>query len=438
MTAREVLAVPAMGAGFAALLALAELLRRRRGWAPETSRKLVHAGGGLLALAIPAVFTSPVPVLALGAGCSIALAAARRWGGLRAVHAVERRTSGSEYYPLAVALLFVVSEGQSWLFTPSVLVLAVADAFAALIGSRFGRRRYRVEDEEKSLEGSLAFLAIAGPAIWLPLRLLTTLPAGAAAMSALLVAALVTGFEAVSLRGSDNLFVPIGVCVILAKITAQPTAEIAYQLASFALILLLGGGIAWRTRSFNVGGALTVLLFCYGVWSLADERWAAAALAGFVAYALARRLVPARVEWERPVRVRIVFRTVSVPFLIVVLANTYRMTPRLGGVFGATIAAALAQSLWNHAVQAAPAAARRRALFAVLSLAALAAPLALLEEPKNIAWGALGAALAVQVNAAVRRRRGAAPEVWGALQMALTLLAATAAAAYTGAVFSGG
>ena len=41
-----------------------------------------------------------------------------------------------------------------------VLVLAVADAAAALVGGRYGRIRYEVEDQCKSLEGSLVFAAV--------------------------------------------------------------------------------------------------------------------------------------------------------------------------------------------------------------------------------------------------------------------------------------
>ncbi len=421
----EIWAALAIAAGFGALLGLAEFARRR-GATPETSRKIVHIGGGLVSLAIPSLFTSPVVVLLLGALCSAALWVGQRTRKLRAVHGVSRTTAGSEYYPLAVALLFVVSEGRSWLFVPSLLVLAIADAFAALIGARFGKHRYIVEEESKSVEGSLAFLALALPAILLPLRLLTDLPWAVAALSALLVAALVTGFEAVSLRGADNLFVPIGVCVILAKITAQPPAEIVYQTASLTAILLAGGWLARRTRSFEVGGALTVLLFGYGVWALAPERWAAAALIGFAGYAVARRWIPARPEWERPLRVRIVFRAVSVPLVALVAANMNRRIPYFTGAYAAALAAATAQSLWNHAVQTVPAGRSRRVAFTLFCAATAALTAVIPLGAQGAEWGRAVALLiapasAATANAVCAKYRGRPPEVWGAFQLGVTL-----------------
>lgn len=82
-------------------------------------------------------------------------------------HAHERdHVNSATWY--ATALLFL------GLFTPlhaaelGVLVLAVADPFAALIGRRFGRVRFR---SGRSLEGTLAFVVAAAVAssVWLAL-----------------------------------------------------------------------------------------------------------------------------------------------------------------------------------------------------------------------------------------------------------------------------
>jgi hypothetical protein len=127
-----------------------------------------------------------------------------------------------------------------------VLVLAVGNAFAALIGSRYGVIRYEVEDETKSLEGSLVFLVIAFLAIHLPTLQMTDLSRPVCVLAALLVAALVTGFEAIALEGADNLFIPLAVVIILGKITTKPLSEVVYH-----------DWTAWRfLRSFAAAGAI--------------------------------------------------------------------------------------------------------------------------------------------------------------------------------------
>ncbi len=437
---RDVLAALAVGGGFAVLLVIAEL-GRRSGWRGETTRKIVHLGGGLVTLILPWTVQSPWVVVVLGVGCSAVLFVGKRFHLLPSVHGVSRRTSGSEYYPLSIAFLFVLSEGRAWLFVSSLLVLAVADAFAALIGSRFGKRRYWVEDAEKSVEGSLAFLAIAWPAIWLPTLLLTDLPLATGMLAALLVAVLVTGFEAISLQGTDNLFVPIGVCVILAKITSKPFAEIVYQTLSMGLILGVGGWVVWRTRSFNVGGALTALLFCYGAWSLAYERWGAAPLAGVAVYAISRRLLPSRTAIDTPVRVKTTFYSALVPLLALMTANTFRCWDVMAGTYATAVGAAVGHSLWNHWARKAPAPALNKTVFLLLSGAAVIAAIGLptwgQTSPSDTSFVARLALVGIVLLGNEVHLRGLLkrPVAWGGFQTLLVALVAAVALALEGPAF---
>ncbi|HOW97454.1 MAG TPA: hypothetical protein P5567_02500 [Kiritimatiellia bacterium] len=361
------------GALFLPLLGVAEWLRRRGSFGPEATRKLVHIGGGLLSLALPGLVRSPAVVLAMSAALSLLFLWAKRRAALASLHGVARRTSGTEYFPLAVFLVYVATYGQYWLYACSMLVLAVADAFAALIGSRYGRHRYEVEDEVKSVEGSGVFLLIAFLAILLPMLLLTSLPRVVCVLSALLVAVLVTGFEAVSMGGADNLFIPLGVAVILAKITTKPVPEIVYQNASLAALSLGLALAARRTPSFNAGGMILFALFVFGAWSLGSERWALPVLAAFVVYAGARTFIPGPGGAPARVRVRILFRVLVIPLLLLVTGNMLRRGPEFYAPFVTAMAVVLAFGLWNHVLWARrPAGARRRALLWLAALAAWA------------------------------------------------------------------
>ena len=137
----------------------------------------------------------------MAATLAAVFALAARTDLLPSLHDVERKSRGVEYYPLAVALTFFLTQGRPWLYLAALLVLAIGDASAALVGSRYGRIRYEVEQSEKSLEGSAVFLLVAFLAIHLPMLLMTDLPRPICVLAALLVAILVTGFEAISLEG---------------------------------------------------------------------------------------------------------------------------------------------------------------------------------------------------------------------------------------------
>jgi dolichol kinase len=329
---------------FLSLVAAAELWSRLGHPKPEWTRKLVHTGGGIACLFFPFLVKSPWTVLAMAVPLTVIFVLGGKLGFLRSLHGVKRKSHGAEYYPLAVFLTFVMTQGRPWLYLPAVLVLAVADAFAALIGSRYGVVRYEVEDEHKSLEGSLVFLVLAFLAIHLPVLLMTDLPRPVCVLAALLVAALVTGFEAISLRGADNLFIPIAVVVILGKITTKPLSEIAFQNLSLLAMCLVVGLAVWRLRSFNVGGAITFLLFAYGTWSLGNWLWALPVFLGYAGYLLLRsRFTPP--EHLTGVRVRTMTRALLPPFAMLILANGLHDPDTYFAPYLAALAAVVAMSL---------------------------------------------------------------------------------------------
>ena len=220
----------------------------------------------------------------------------------------------------------------------------MADAAAALVGRRYGAVRYEVEGARKSLEGSLVFLVVAFLAIHLPILLMTDLPRPVCVLAALLVALLVTGFEAISLGGADNLFVPLGVVVVLPKIAGKPLREVVFQLAS--LIVLFGSIalVARRRRSLDVGGLIAFTLFTYGAWSLGNWQWAIAPLLGFSLFVVAWFAGGARRRLA-PLGVTAIVRATLVPFLAVAIANGTHDPRTWFGPYLAACAATLAFAL---------------------------------------------------------------------------------------------
>jgi phytol kinase len=190
----DLIGAAVLSAVFVGFLAAAELWRRFGHPQPEWTRKLVHVGGGLSCLLFPFLVESRWIVLGLALVLTALFAGAARLGLLKSLHGVERRSRGAEYYPLAVFLVLVLAGERTWLYVAAVLVLAVADGFAALVGSRYGVVRYGVEDGgRKSLEGSLVFFLLAFLAIHLPTLLMSDLPRPITVLAAVLVALLVTG-----------------------------------------------------------------------------------------------------------------------------------------------------------------------------------------------------------------------------------------------------
>jgi hypothetical protein len=246
-----------------------------------------------------------------------------------------------------------------------------------------------------------------------------------------LVAALATGFEAVSLQGADNLFVPFAVVVILGKITTKPLPEVVFQNLSLVAICLLVAVLVWRIPFFNVGATIGLILYAYANWSLGSWQWSLPVFCGLLCYLLAWTRVSAP-RPGRQVRVRAVARAVLPPLAILVLANSSGQYATYFAPYLAASAAVVAFALCHPALRTAAAGAGvmglRTMSAAVVGCTVITLPLCLVEPAPPLA--SVLAILAVVVVVAVANRLvelrfpATAGEQWTAARFVLTALAA--------------
>lgn len=183
----------------------------------EVTRKLVHVGMGLVALSLPCLFTHVWPVVVLsvvGTGGLLVLRLNTFRDGPGAVlGSVGRSWSGEVCFSAGIAVLFALyradPEQRLVLYVVPLLLLTVPDAAAALIGVRWGRRRYAVWGGSKSLEGSVVFLLASLPCSLIPLLVLSDLTALRATLTSALLSTLVTLLEGVGGKGTDNFLIPV-------------------------------------------------------------------------------------------------------------------------------------------------------------------------------------------------------------------------------------
>jgi phytol kinase len=209
-----------VGGSFAALIVGLRVLRDARAAPPELLRKLLHIGMGVVSLSLPWLFNTPWPVLLLAGAFGVGLLAGRSsalWrrvaGGI--ICGIKRTSVGDLCFPAAVAVVFLLSADHTPHFCIPILTLTLADAAAALVGSRHGAHRFGRPGREKSLEGSVGFFIVALPCAYVPLRVWTGGGWAEALLLALNLALLVTLVEALSWNGLDNLTVPLAAFVLL-------------------------------------------------------------------------------------------------------------------------------------------------------------------------------------------------------------------------------
>ena len=133
-------------------------------------------------------------------------------------------TPGTVYFAISITILFMVfwrADSPNDL-VPIAVAAAMAmtwgDAFASLMGKRWGRRTYSIFKHKRSIEGSLAMFLFSLIAILLTLTILpgsqlspatVMLFQGKILLYTVISALVATIAEAVAPAGTDNLSVPL-------------------------------------------------------------------------------------------------------------------------------------------------------------------------------------------------------------------------------------
>jgi phytol kinase len=200
------------------------------------------------------------------------------------VDAVERPESlGEVYFPLGIAGLYLLSEGDPLLYSIPILLLALADALAALIGIRYGQLHYTTAEGYKSVEGSLAFFVTAFFSVHLPLLLLSETGRLETLLIALILGLLMMLVEAVAWRGLDNLFIPILGFLLLHSLLSMSPGQLTGRL--ILTLLLVSFTLLWRNHANLQDSALLgAALIGYLSWTLADWRWFVIPLIVFISH----------------------------------------------------------------------------------------------------------------------------------------------------------
>ena len=256
----------------------------------EVLRKTVHVGLGMACLTFPWVFSSVLELTALFAGVLALLLAVRSVPFLRAkygggLYGVKRDSVGDLLFGLSVVLLFAYARDMPALYVLPLLILTLSDSAAALAGVRFGRHTFQVPAGWKSWEGSLAFCAVTVLLSLLVLGLLTDAGPARIICIALLLGLVGCLVEAVSWHGWDNLFVPLGMHLLLGGLLAKSPQ-------SLALTLLFLIGIIVCVRKLSRFGELTVhaligaAIAAFFFWETGGPLWLAGPFIVFVCHVL--------------------------------------------------------------------------------------------------------------------------------------------------------
>lgn len=259
----------------------------------EVQRKIIHTGLGLYSLTFPLIFLQSWEVTTLCGAAIVILSLIRSVPALKerlgsGLHSVDRLSLGEIFFAFSIGLLFYLSEGNAVLYILPMLILTLSDAAAALVGTGYAKSFFTVEEGKKSWEGTAFFFLTAWLLSMITLLLLSDIPREAVISAALIVALFGALIEAVSWKGLDNLFVPIGLFLLLQKLAFLPPIELAGISASFLAVLALSAWLAKKLQ-FDVHAVNTIITASFFFWIVGEWVNLPAPLAVFATYLYLQR-----------------------------------------------------------------------------------------------------------------------------------------------------
>lgn len=190
----------------AAIVLFAFFAYWRLKWKGESVRKFIHILTSCWVFILIYAMESPFCMM-LGPVLFIFINGFFVYGGYGVLLGMgnRKRDFGLVYYPISLLILVILywqSVISSGAVVTGVLVMGWGDGLAALVGSKWGKHRYKVYHRwEKSAEGSLAMVIVS--------FMIAIIFGGLSPLSAFFLALVATALESLTPLGFDNITVPL-------------------------------------------------------------------------------------------------------------------------------------------------------------------------------------------------------------------------------------
>ena len=198
------------------VIAGAVLCRRLRPNQRELSRKIVHIGTGAV---VPLAWFFEIPfvvALPVAAVITVVTTINHQWRFIPAVEDVDRNSYGTIAYGIAITtLLLLFWPTRADAVSAGVLVMALGDGLAGLIGRNVASPKWVLFGQTKSSVGTMTMAVVSGLVL---IGLARWSGADLSLPAALGMVAMATGLEQLSWRGLDNLSVPLSVGVLWSRL----------------------------------------------------------------------------------------------------------------------------------------------------------------------------------------------------------------------------
>lgn len=179
----------------------------------EVSRKFAHIALSNIWFFVMLFFDSLVLVCILPALFVIFNIISYKFTLFKTIEREKQDGFGTVYYAISLLLIciFTFTIKKPIIGLPAVLIMGYGDGFAAIIGQKIKSKEYKFGNSKKSLAGSITMLVIS---LFISLLILKIMNVNYFVIKAVGISVIATILEAISIKGLDNITVPIVVTIL--------------------------------------------------------------------------------------------------------------------------------------------------------------------------------------------------------------------------------
>jgi len=249
-------------------LLITEYLRRALEFSASLTRKFIHIITGLIVCFVAILSESNVPIQIFAFVYIFIDIWSIKTGRFQSIHP-DRRSLGTIFYAISVLILSAVFWGDNKpLFIITNLVMIIPDAMAAILGERYATDYFKPLGEKKSIVGASTMLTLTFILVFISITLFYSTEIYESIIIGLIISIIATAAELLSIRGSDNLSVPLISGLFLYYIISSNSIYPVIIGILAALVVAYG---SFKLKFLDIGGSLLAfmmgsILFGLGGW----------------------------------------------------------------------------------------------------------------------------------------------------------------------------
>jgi len=309
---------------------------------PNLNRKIIHFIVGLAVSFSPFIFISNIqPLILAGIFLMINLFSYKK-NKLRSFHNINRTTLGTIFFPLGFIIIASLFWEHKYSIACSFMILAVSDPLSSFVGENIKKpRKYSIGEDLKSYEGStIMFLStfiilyLFSNSIFQQFNNLNSF------LAIILCSFAITISEAISIKGSDNISIPITTFFFIKVFNIVSDENFIIEFSLIIILTAIALFYFYKRKHLSLNGFLSSTLMAGLMLGFGGQKYVLPIAIFFILSTLLSKIGPENLRQSKSGRnINQVFANGGVGLVLCVFNHFYK-TELLYYMFLASIAAA--------------------------------------------------------------------------------------------------